>query len=107
MVVDRLFDALADACVEAGLRTLRRNRSTRPSSTRMVTWPTFVGGRVALAWSRFDAEVRDRVRKRYLEAIAVNSNARKASPYRSICLPPTVAAVPQLRKYVATRAMSR
>jgi len=30
----------------------------------------FVGGPVALAWSRFDAAVRERVRARYLEAIA-------------------------------------
>ena len=30
----------------------------------------FVGGPVALAWSRFDSKVRERVRARYLEAIA-------------------------------------
>jgi hypothetical protein len=30
----------------------------------------FVGGPVALAWSRFDDEVRARVRARYLDAIA-------------------------------------
>jgi ubiquinone/menaquinone biosynthesis C-methylase UbiE len=30
----------------------------------------FVGGPVALAWSRFDGAVRERVRARYLEAIA-------------------------------------
>ena len=30
----------------------------------------FVGGPVALAWSRFDAAVRERVRRRYVEAIA-------------------------------------
>jgi hypothetical protein len=29
----------------------------------------FVGGPVALAWSRFDAQTRERVRRRYLEAI--------------------------------------
>jgi hypothetical protein len=30
----------------------------------------FVGGPVALAWSRFDATVRARVQQRYLEALA-------------------------------------
>jgi ubiquinone/menaquinone biosynthesis C-methylase UbiE len=39
----------------------------------------FVGGPVALAWSRFDAEVRARVRQRYLEAIAP---AREGRAYR-------------------------
>ena len=36
----------------------------------------FIGGPVALAWSRFDAEVRERVRLRYLEAIAPGRDGR-------------------------------
>ena len=66
-------NVLADACAEAGF--------TRVESQRLDTTLVYadgdaacdaalVGGPVALAWARFDADVRLRVRQRYLEAIA-------------------------------------
>lgn len=66
-------DALARHCAAAGLRVtgLRRRPDTLTyASADQACAAAFAGGPVALAWSRFDAEVRDRVCQRYLEAIA-------------------------------------
>jgi ubiquinone/menaquinone biosynthesis C-methylase UbiE len=65
-------DSLARACALAGFESVQHRRIT----TRLkFAGPTeaceaaFVGGPVALAWSRFTEEARARVRARYLEAI--------------------------------------
>ena len=66
-------DVLARLCAGAGLEVLEQHRIAT-----MLEYPSgeqacraaFVGGPVALAWSRFEDDVRARVRERYLEAIA-------------------------------------
>jgi SAM-dependent methyltransferase len=66
-------DALARRCAAAGLQvTLQRRRSDWLSyvDASAACAAAFAGGPVALAWSRFDATVRDRVQSRYLDAIA-------------------------------------
>lgn len=66
-------EALARRCASAGLQvTAQRRRSdwlTYADADEACT-AAFVGGPVALAWSRFDAVVRQRVQQRYLDAIA-------------------------------------
>jgi hypothetical protein len=66
-------EALARCCSAAGLQvTMQRRRSDSldyADGTEACA-AAFAGGPVALAWSRFDATVRDRVQSRYLEAIA-------------------------------------
>ncbi len=64
--------ALSALCEGLGLELVRERRL----STRMIYRDAteacnaaFVGGPVALAWSRFDLSVRARVRERYVEAI--------------------------------------
>jgi ubiquinone/menaquinone biosynthesis C-methylase UbiE len=64
---------LARACVEAGFESVR----TECISTALdyagadeACEAAFVGGPVALAWSRFDGPARERVRRRYIESIA-------------------------------------
>lgn len=65
-------EALATACREAGFVAAR---SQRVPATLAYAGPeelcnaAFVGGPVALAWSRFDEAARERVRERYLEAL--------------------------------------
>jgi SAM-dependent methyltransferase len=66
-------DALARRCASAGLQvTLERRRSDtldyRDAAEACAA--AFAGGPVALAWSRFDESVRERVQLRYLGAIA-------------------------------------
>lgn len=65
-------DALARACVDAGFESVRTRRITTTldyADADEACEAAFVGGPVALAWSRFDAAVRERVRRRYLETI--------------------------------------
>ncbi|MGZ5241956.1 MAG: class I SAM-dependent methyltransferase [Caldimonas sp.] len=66
-------DTLARLCGEAGFEAIALQRiaaTLRYRDADAACDAAFVGGPVALAWSRFDAEVRARVRSRYLEAIA-------------------------------------
>lgn len=66
-------DALARHCASAGLQvTAQRRRSDwlKYSGADEACAAAFVGGPVALAWSRFDRAVRERVQARYLDAIA-------------------------------------
>jgi SAM-dependent methyltransferase len=66
-------DALASRCASAGLRvTLQRRRSDSLdyADAAAACAAAFAGGPVALAWSRFDATVRERVQSRYLASIA-------------------------------------
>jgi len=66
-------DALARLCAEAGLAQVQLRRI----ATTLVyddgdeaCDAAFVGGPVALAWSRFDAAIRERVRASYRDAIS-------------------------------------
>jgi SAM-dependent methyltransferase len=64
---------LADACVAAGFRQVELRRIPAVLSypdARAACAAAFVGGPVALAWSRFDAATRARASERYVEAIA-------------------------------------
>lgn len=66
-------ESLAHRCASAGLQvTLQRRRSDSLGylSAAEACAAAFAGGPVALAWSRFDASVRERVQSRYIEAIA-------------------------------------
>ena len=66
-------DALARRCASVGLRvTLQRRRSDSLdyADAADACAAAFAGGPVALAWSRFDVTVRERVQLRYLESIA-------------------------------------
>jgi SAM-dependent methyltransferase len=66
-------DALAGLCTGAGLERIRQQR---PSATlayadgEEACRAAFVGGPVALAWSRFPEDVRDRARACYLDSLA-------------------------------------
>lgn len=65
--------ALARLCADAGLTPVdeRRLRSTLAyEDGEHACDAALVGGPVALAWSRFDAATRERVRERYLASIA-------------------------------------
>jgi len=65
-------DALALACVEAGLTVSAAHRISTTldyADAEEACLAAFVGGPVALAWSRFDEATRDRVCSRYLESI--------------------------------------
>ncbi len=65
--------ALARLCSQAGLRPLEQHRISAtlhyPSDDE-ASEAALTAGPVAMAWSRFDAATRARVRQRYLEAIA-------------------------------------
>jgi ubiquinone/menaquinone biosynthesis C-methylase UbiE len=64
---------LARACARAGLVGVEEQRlrlSLDYASEDDACRAAFVGGPVALAWSRFGDEARERVRERYVEAIA-------------------------------------
>lgn len=66
-------DALMRLCEAAGLQDIHQQRQTAVLAYRdgdAACRATFVGGPVALAWSRFPQVVRDRCRARYLEALA-------------------------------------
>jgi ubiquinone/menaquinone biosynthesis C-methylase UbiE len=65
-------DGLARLCADAKLEVVRRRRIKATltfADANAACDAAFVGGPVALAWSRFDDEVRARVRARYLDAI--------------------------------------
>jgi SAM-dependent methyltransferase len=66
-------DALARRCVAVGLQvTAQRRRSDTLdyAGAAEACDAAFAGGPVALAWSRFDGTVRERVQSRYIEALA-------------------------------------
>jgi SAM-dependent methyltransferase len=65
-------DTLARLCADANFEAVRYRRITTTltfSGSNEACDAAFVGGPVALAWSRFNDEVRARVRGRYLDAI--------------------------------------
>jgi ubiquinone/menaquinone biosynthesis C-methylase UbiE len=65
-------DSLTRLCAEAGLEAIEQHRLTTTldyADVEEACDAAFVGGPVALAWSRFGTEVRGRVRQRYAEAI--------------------------------------
>jgi ubiquinone/menaquinone biosynthesis C-methylase UbiE len=64
--------SLAQACADARLEVTRERRlatSLTYAGTEDACDAAFLGGPVALAWSRFSEDVRARVRTRYLDAI--------------------------------------
>lgn len=66
-------EALARACAASGLTVTgshRRDDALWHADADAACTAAFAGGPVALAWSRFDAATRDRVRQRYLDDIA-------------------------------------
>jgi ubiquinone/menaquinone biosynthesis C-methylase UbiE len=66
-------DALARACKDAGFEAIEGRRlavTLDYADADAACDAAFVGGPVALAWSRFDALARARARAAYLEAIA-------------------------------------
>jgi ubiquinone/menaquinone biosynthesis C-methylase UbiE len=66
-------DSLADLCAQAGFERIENHRLVTTLTYRdahEACDAAFVGGPVALAWSRFDTETRTRVRGRYIDAIA-------------------------------------
>jgi ubiquinone/menaquinone biosynthesis C-methylase UbiE len=65
-------ELLARVCTEAGFEAVAQRRITTTlayADGDQACNAAFVGGPVALAWSRFDAATRARVCRRYLEAI--------------------------------------
>lgn len=65
-------DTLARLCTDAQFADVRRRRIATMltfSDANAACDAAFVGGPVALAWSRFNDEVRARVRARYLDSI--------------------------------------
>jgi ubiquinone/menaquinone biosynthesis C-methylase UbiE len=67
-------DALARLCIAAGVEILEQHRLATTltyANADEACNAAFIGGPVALAWSRFDDEARARVRRRYIEAIEV------------------------------------
>lgn len=74
--------ALAHACAEAKFRAIELHRikaTLAYDDGEEACNAAFIGGPVALAWSRFDDSARARVRRRYLEAI---EPWREAKGYR-------------------------
>ncbi len=66
-------DALATLCAAAGFERVRLRRVAATlifANADEACDAAFLGGPVALAWSRFDEQVRRRVRARYTESIA-------------------------------------
>jgi SAM-dependent methyltransferase len=66
-------EVLGRCCESVGLQVIeqrRRSDSLDYADADEACAAAFVGGPVALAWSRFHPSVRERVRTRYLEAIA-------------------------------------
>lgn len=65
-------DTLRQLCADAQLAVVQQRRiaSTMDYDDDEACDAAFVGGPVALAWSRFDEDARTRVRERYLDAIA-------------------------------------
>lgn len=66
-------DALARLCARAGFEAVAQHRIAATlawADADQACDAVFVGGPVALAWAHFSEEARERVRRRYLEAIA-------------------------------------
>lgn len=66
-------DRLAQACAAAGFDAVEQKRiatTLNYADGDLACDAVLVGGPVALAWSRFDADARLRVRRSYLDAIA-------------------------------------
>jgi ubiquinone/menaquinone biosynthesis C-methylase UbiE len=66
-------EMLARLCVDAGFEVTRQRRLAtimNYANDEEACNAAFIGGPVALAWSRFDNAARARARSRYLEAIA-------------------------------------
>ncbi len=66
-------DTLARLCADAGFANVESRRIAATldyASAEQACDAAFVGGPVAMAWSRFDEPTRARVRANYLEAIA-------------------------------------
>lgn len=66
-------DELARLCADAGFEILSQQRLAAAlvyPNADTACRAALVGGPVALAWSRFDCEARERVCRRYLDAIA-------------------------------------
>jgi len=66
-------DVLAQVCAGVGLAQVAEVRLSAPlvyADADAACRAAFIGGPVALAWSRFAPEVRSRVRERYIGAIA-------------------------------------
>jgi ubiquinone/menaquinone biosynthesis C-methylase UbiE len=66
-------DTLARLCADARFEAIEQHRvvtALRYADADQACDAAFLGGPVALAWSRFDHEVRARVRARYVQAIA-------------------------------------
>jgi SAM-dependent methyltransferase len=66
-------DALVRLCAALGCEAIEQSRldvTLDYADGDMASDAALVGGPVALAWSRFDADIRARVRRAYLEAIA-------------------------------------
>ena len=66
-------DALARLCSDTGLQPAGQQRLSTTldyADGDEACRAAFLGGPVALAWSRFGADVRQRVRARYLDALA-------------------------------------
>lgn len=65
--------ALTQLCVDAGFACIREARvvtTLHYDNAEQACDAAFVGGPVAMAWSRFDAPTRQRVQQRYLQDIA-------------------------------------
>jgi SAM-dependent methyltransferase len=65
-------DALARLCADAHFERIEQHRigsTLAYASAEEACRAAFIGGPVALAWSRFSDAVRDRVCARYIEAI--------------------------------------
>jgi ubiquinone/menaquinone biosynthesis C-methylase UbiE len=66
-------DRMGQLCREAGFESIAHTRISSPltyADAKEACDAAFVGGPMALAWARFDAETRARVQARYEEAIA-------------------------------------
>lgn len=66
-------DTLARLCAQAGFETVRHQRIPAPlfyPDADLACDAAFIGGPVALAWSRFDEATRERARAAYLAAIS-------------------------------------
>ena len=75
-------DTLARLCADAQFEGIRHRRITTTLTfvaAKQACDAAFIGGPVALAWSRFNEKVRDRVRARYLNAI---ESCRHGDGYR-------------------------
>jgi SAM-dependent methyltransferase len=75
-------DTLARLCADAGFGEVEQHRilsTLEYSGDEQACKAAFIGGPVALAWSRFDDEVRARVCAAYLDSI---SHWRRGKGYR-------------------------